>query len=234
LTTPITHYYRLQISKDRSGIEVAATMRNGDPFIVTAKLGSGRTVLVATDASLSSVDPTSGEPWTTWPTWPSFLPIVRELMAYAIGGQQAQWEQPVGKPLSGRLTNSASAAERRLQILRPDGHLAPVSINTTSSEPSWTYADTDLAGIYVLRGESKDAVAQFAVNVDTSESDLAKINVTQLPESVKVLNAWKGDSTGTSATLLSQGEWNEPLLWTVFALLLIESLAAWQLGRGMR
>jgi hypothetical protein len=235
LTTPITHYYRLQTAKDRSTIEVAAAMRNGDPFIVTAKLGSGRTVLVATDASLSSVDPTSGEPWTTWPTWPSFLPIVRELMAYAIGGQQAQWEQPVGKALSGSLTNIAfDAAKRRLEIVRPDGHLAPVSIDTTSSERIWTYADTDLAGIYMLRGESKQEAAQFAVNVVTSESDLAKVNAAELPESVKVLSAWKGESTKSSATLISRGEWNESLLWTVFALLLVESLIASQFGRGVR
>ena len=40
--------------------------------------------------------PTTGEPWTNWPTWPSFLPIVRELLSFATGGQHDRWQQLVG------------------------------------------------------------------------------------------------------------------------------------------
>ena len=123
LTTPVNRHFRLDVSSGRPGVEIAAALPGGDPFIVTAPLGRGRTVLVATDGSLSSVDPTSGEAWTTWPTWPSFLPLVRELLAYASGGQQTRWQQLVGTPLGGSIGESASrsAGSGELQMVRPDG-----------------------------------------------------------------------------------------------------------------
>jgi hypothetical protein len=54
LTTPVARYHRLELPRDDSDIAVAAAMKNGDPFIVTAPLGRGRTILVATDGSLAS------------------------------------------------------------------------------------------------------------------------------------------------------------------------------------
>ena len=146
-------------------------------------VGRGRTVLVATDGSLSSVDPASGEAWTTWPTWPSFLPLVRELLAYASGGQQTQWQQLVGAPLSGSIGESASppAGSDELQMVRPDGRAASVSLRSTPAGPEWSYTDTDVSGIYTLRGLPQGRTQQFAVNVDTAEGDLAKIDPQQLP-----------------------------------------------------
>src|SRR5205807_648110 len=116
--------------------------------------GRGRTVLVATDGSLSSVDPTSGEAWTTWPTWPSFLPLVRELLTYASSGQQMQWQQLVGTPMSVSIGEPASRplGSSELQIVRPDGRTAAVSMRSTPTGPEWNYTNTDVSGTYTLRG----------------------------------------------------------------------------------
>ncbi len=191
-------------------------------------------MLVATDGSLSSVDPTSGEPWTTWPTWPSFLPLVRELLAYASGGQQTQWQQLVGTPLSGSIGEPVShpVGSRELQMMRPDGRAASVSMRSTPAGSEWSYADTDVSGIYTLRGLPQGRKYQFAINVETAEGDLAKIDPQQLPPEIKVRNNWQGEASGGLVEASAQAAWNTSILWGVLALLFAESFMAWQFGRG--
>jgi hypothetical protein len=234
LTTPVNRHFRLDVSSGRPGVEVAAALPGGDPFIVTAPFGRGRTVLVATDGSLSSVDPTSGDAWTTWPTWPSFLPLVRELLAYASGGQQTQWQQLVGSSLSGSSGNSVSSAtgSSELQMSRPDGRTEPVSMRSTTSGSEWSYSNTDVSGIYTLHGLPQGRTQQFAVNLDTAEGDLAKIDPQQLVPEIKVRSDWHGEASGGPIDATTQSEWNSELLWGVLALLFAESFMAWQFGRG--
>jgi hypothetical protein len=209
-------------------------MPGGDPFIVTAPLGRGRVIVVATDGSLSSVDAASGEPWTTWPTWPSFLPVVRELLAYASSGQHDRWQQLVGRPLSGSIGEEglSHAGIGDLQMLRPDGRKAPVSMQSTSTGVEWSYADTDVSGIYSLRELPQDRSQKFAVNVNTAEGDLTKTDRQQLPNELKVRSTWQGKTSGPKISAISQSGWNQPILWSVLALLFAESFMAWQFGRG--
>jgi hypothetical protein len=229
LTTPVNRHFRLNVASGRPGVEVAAALPGGDPFIVTAPLGRGRMVLVATDGSLSSVDPTSREAWTTWPTWPSFLPLVRELLAYASGGQQLRWQQLVGTPLGGQ---SQSAGNAELQMVRPDGRTASIAVRSTPTGSEWSYTDTDVSGIYTLRGLPQGRTQQFAVNVDTAEGDLAKIDPRQLPPAINVRSTWQGETHGGPGEATTQSNWNTSILWGVLALLFAESYMAWQFGRG--
>ncbi|HVT29596.1 MAG TPA: CARDB domain-containing protein, partial [Lacipirellulaceae bacterium] len=234
LTTPVSRYYRLDVSHARQGVEVALATRSGDPFIVTASLGRGRIALVATAASLSSVDPASGEPWTTWPTWPSYLPVVRELLSYADSGQREHWEQLVGTPLWGviRDLSSRRTGSPDLKIVRPDGREAPVALQSTPAGWEWNYADTDVRGIYSLRGLPNENTSQFAVNVDTTESDLTKIDRRDLLSEFQVhSNAYATASSNHIATM-SQSAWSPSILWAALALLFTESFMAWQFGRG--
>jgi hypothetical protein len=234
LTTPVNRHYRLELSSGRPGVEVAAALPGGDPFIVTAPLGCGRTVLIATDASLSSVDRTNGEAWTTWPTWPSYLPLVRELLAYASGGQPTQWQHLVGTPLAGSIRPAAPqpAESGKLEIMRPDGRPASVALQSTPAGIEWSYADTDVSGIYTLRGLPQNETRQFAVNVDTAEGNLAKIDSASLPPEIKVWTTLQGESRGGSLQASTQSDLFAAILWGVLALLFVESFLAWHFGRG--
>jgi hypothetical protein len=180
LTTPVGRHFRLELPSDRAGVEVAAALAGGDPFIVTAPLGRGRVVLVATDCSLASVDEVTGEPWTAWPTWPSFLPLVREMMAYAVGGERSGRQQAVGTALGG------SRATSILRVTRPDGRTDFLQVSDAMAGGEWNYADTDVSGIYSVRGDAAGEPRAFAVNVDTAESDLARIELGDLPEGLLV------------------------------------------------
>lgn len=230
LTTPVNRYIRLELPQNNPRSETAAALNNGDPFIVTATLGQGRIVLVATDGSLSSVDSQTGEPWTIWPTWPSFLPLVREMLSFAVGSQQTRWQQQVGTPLAGRILDTTSASQ--LRIRRPDGRLAAVATHDTPTGREWTYADTDIAGIYAIQGLPTNQPQQYAVNLDTSESDLAKADASQFPQEVRVQNNWQISPSRQTAELLTQSSWNQPLLWSTLVLLFIEAFLAWLFGRG--
>ncbi len=230
LTTPVTRYVRMQLAQNPSGIETAAALPNGDPFIVTSSLGHGRVVLVATDGSLSSVEPQTGERWTSWPTWPSFLPLVREMLSYATRSQQARWQQQVGTPLSGRIPDATTI--NQLKIRRPDGRLAAIATRDTPTGREWSYSDTDLSGIYIIQGLFAEQSQQFAVNLNTSESDLAKADASQFPREVKVKNNWQIGPSRQTADLLTQSSWNQPLLWSTLALLFVEAFLAWLFGRG--
>ena len=53
--------------------------------------GRGRSLLVTT-----SVD----ERWGTWPLWPSFLPLVHEIVQFAVSGRWGERQRLVGEPLT--------------------------------------------------------------------------------------------------------------------------------------
>jgi hypothetical protein len=229
LTTPVSRYYRLEVPETVRHGEVAATIGRGDPFIVAAPLGKGRTVVVATDGSLSSVDAATGEPWTIWPTWPSFLPIVRELLAYAVSGMQHDWQQPVGTPIASEGKLIAGATPK---VLRPDGRTAPVALHIVHREQQWIYRDTELAGIYSLASQSPIASKRFARNVDTRESDITRIELEDLPREFVVRSTSPAAEDGAPSTLVAHAAWSGRLLWLAFALLFVESFLAWRFGRG--
>jgi hypothetical protein len=236
LNTPVSRYLQLDVSESLPGVEVAAAMPNGDPLIITAPLGRGRIILVATDASLGSVNRTTGEPWTHWPTWPSFLPMIREMLAYATAGRQQAWQQRVGATLGGNLSHGGQTSQSppaSLKITRPDGKRAAVSLEDVSDGWTWSYRDTDLSGIYVLENDAQNASQRFAINVDPLESDLTRADPQGVP--AKLLpSSTHGQSTEDGAEpQLSRAGWEQSLLWAAFALMLVEACLAWQFGRGI-
>lgn len=232
LTTPVSKYFQLELSPGLPEADAAVATRRGEPFLVTAPLGRGRIVLVATDGSLSSVDAASGEPWTLWPTWPSFLPLVREMLAYAVGGRQQDWQQQVGTMLSGVVevppSSSSASALSSLRITRPNGRDAPAAVKFSARGVLWSFDETYESGIYALTG-LRGAARPFAINVDTAESDLATIDRQQLPPQIVVRRTIPNSTTVPAE--LAPAFWSGKLLWTVLLLMLLESTLAWQFGR---
>jgi hypothetical protein len=70
--------------------------------------------------------------------------------------------------------------------------------------------------------------------VDTAEGDLARVDVERLPPELKVRSTWRdAGGSAAAANIVSQSAWSQSLLWLVLSLLFIESLMAWQFGRGV-
>ena len=210
--------FRASIHKRRRALALA----NGDPLMVTAPLGRGRVVLVATAGSLASVDRASGEPWTTWPAWPSFLPVVRDASRLAVGGQHDQWQALVGEPLVGTLPMTSGS--RELELTR--------SGRSQSFAAGGNFARADVAirrhgrrgNLFGSKAGGTD-VARFAVNVNTQESDLAKVDPHQLPAEIAVRTDWRNSDTVVASGVLPGKIWNRSLLWG--AAVLVSWNCAW-------
>lgn len=229
LITPINRYFKLKLPKD-SKAKVALAIPSGDPpigdpLIVEETIHRGRVVLVATSADRS---------WTPMPYSPCYVPIVQELLAFAIGGGPQQRNVLVGQTLGASIPTPAADVPVRLQTpdargekllrLRPEGDYS-----------SWSFSETTTSGIYAARLDPPlSRVDLFAVNVDPVESDLTKLSPEELHEQV-----WAGIDFETSREDLGEepvrrisrrGVFSRALLYAVLGLLFLETLLAWLFG----
>ena len=166
LTTPVFKHFRLLIPQGSKAQRVLA-LPGGDPLIVEERVHRGRVILVATSA-----DTSWGGDWTPMPLWPSFLPLVHEMLASALGGQLQQRNLLVGEPLGGSFAIPRAGAP--FSVRRPDGRRQQGQLQADAGDAAWDYAETDRSGLY--RVEFGPPMAQsesFAVNVDPVEGDLS-------------------------------------------------------------
>ncbi len=222
LSTPVSRYYELT---PIDGAEVVLALPDGEPFMVTAPFGHGMVTVVATSASLDTVDAATAQPWTMLPAWPSFLPIVRELVVYGIEHGQAKNLAEPGLPISGWLPSGFSGL--RVEVDRPDGRVDTIPVERSAASVGWTYASANFPGAYsIMPATTGGAISKVAVNVPASESNLAQVAVEALPASLVVQTA-APNATGTAREVIAETAIHRWLLYAVLALLLVESVMAW-------
>ncbi len=227
LTTPTYRYFRLTIPEG-SAAKTALAFEGGDPAIVEEPIGRGRSILVATEGSLSSVDPATKNPWTTMPVWPSYVPIVQELLALAVRGQSSGHNSQVGQEIGERMPTTA--ARLPITLHTPDGpqELRPA---VDAEGTRWSYGETFRSGIYRAElGPPIEREESFAVNVDTSESNLAKIDRMELPAGFTTEARTNLDVVGEIVNRHSG--LHKSLLYGVLGLLLLETFLAWRFGHA--
>ncbi len=225
LTTPVYAYYRLEPGEG-SKAKVALAVAGGDPLIVEEPIRRGRVVLVATSADRS---------WTPMPLLPSYLPIVQEILAFAIGGRNQQRNVEVGRPLGGVLP--AAAGESPIALRTPDGRNLRIRPRIDGDQVAWEYADTMLSGLYAAEIVSPTPRrASYAVNLDTVESDLTKVAAEELrgeiwPDVPFVYQTtWEDTQSAPAAPIARRSPLPGTLLVAALALLLTDTLLAWRFG----
>jgi hypothetical protein len=231
LTTPVYKYFRLAVDP-KSKARVALAFDGGDPAIVEETIHRGRSIVVATEGSLSSIDPVTRNPWTTMPAWPSFVPIVQELLAFAVRGQMSQHNVEVGQSIGDWL--ATQAARTPLTVTSPSGAREEVRPVLDAQSSQWSFGDTRTSGVYRVSLPppiSKDEF--FAVNLDTSESDLARIASDELPREFTTERRSNLDEAGTQS-VGRRGAVHRSLLYAVLGLLCVETLLAWRFGTPKR
>lgn len=216
LTTPVNSHYRLEVPKGIPS-RVALQFDSGDPFIVERTVGRGHSILVSTTADTS---------WTAMPVWPSFVPLVHELLAVAIMGRAEERNVTVGQSLGGIL---ASLGPSTIQVKVPGKEAAQIKPEFTHKAARWVFDDTVVSGVYEAQiGAPVNQRQIFAVNVDSAESDLSKLDANELTsgiwEGVTVGRSPQHASDGGSVSLGSdqEGYWHRPLLASALVLLLLE------------
>lgn len=224
LTTPVHKYIKLLLPKD-SQAKVALRLGDGSPLVVEEPIHRGRVILVATSADTS---------WTLMPLWPSYVPMVQELLAYAIGGQMEQRNLRVGDPLGGSLTTPVDAP---LTLQLPDGRSEQLRPQNEGSNGVWSYSDTSQSGIYTAKFPPPMSQSEaYAVNVDTAESDLAHLTAKELRDEVWPgvsfvhQTTWENLDEQPSTRASRRNGLPKGLLYAVLGLLLAETYLAWRFG----
>ncbi len=231
LTTPVYRYYKLIVPPEWPQSRVALAFAGGDPAIVESPRYRGRSILVATAGSLASVDPVTKTPWTTMPAWPSFVPIVQELLAQAVGSQSDQFNARVGDAVGGALP--LAALDVPIAVTPPAGQKASVRAEAETDHARWAFDATDESGIYAAEfGEPLAETQKFAVNLDTAESDLTKADTADLPSVLRVQTDWQNLDEPREANISRRSGLHQWLLYGALALLLGEVYLAWRFGKG--
>jgi hypothetical protein len=190
LSIPTTHRYQELDIPEGSSAHVALAFQGGDPAIVAEQIGLGRVVLLAIAPSTSSVDAETGTPWTTLPAWPVYLPLVREILSFALDTQRIPRASLVGQPLSGRVNSVATSGT--ISIGRPDGESDFGQTTSGSGSQTWSYPRTDRCGLYHIGAQ--DNLQPFAVNVDTRESDLRRASPHELTADFELYDVYSSES----------------------------------------
>ncbi|MFM7845450.1 MAG: BatA domain-containing protein [Planctomycetota bacterium] len=236
LSTPIWTRLPIQLKAD-SAAQTALWFSDGAPAVVRQRLGKGETILFATAASPRSLNHSVSPPipWTALPTWPSFLPMMQQTLRAALTLGYSQQNQLVGE--SWLIGVSQDDLIDELQVELPvdgggaDGRrirVAPVDRATGRA----LMEDTATPGVYQAFGATKDkALAKLAVNVDTRESDLARIDRSSLPDCF-VEPTVVDDTAAQSAEGSAPQRLFRECLWLLVGLLLSESTLAWWFGRA--
>ena len=226
LKTPIFKYFQLELPKD-SKAKVALTTSGGDPLIVEEPIQRGRVVLVATSADTS---------WNLMPVSAGYVPLVQELLTYCLSGQPRQRNVLVGEPLGGAMP--ATASDAPLAVQSPDGVSRLVQPRLDGDRSAWSYSDTAISGMYTARsGPPVDRAENFAVNVDTIESDLTPLSVEQLRKevwpgvSLRYQTTWPGeDRQPLAGPMGGRGRLPVEMLYVVLGLLFAETFLARRFG----
>jgi hypothetical protein len=229
LTTPIWTYMKL-IPYEPDAAQIALAFQNGDPAIIEQRILNGRCILVATAVSPLSTTDVAGAPtpWTALASWPSFVSLAQEMVALAVGDRAEQRNLLVAQPIQ-RLRHGAPTSDRAT-IVRPDGREQRVELHVDGRSSRWIYTNTNTSGVYqALYDRSVEESELFAVNLETRESNLARVDPQRLPEPLR-RDFPTTQLTETATPIPDQSQLFRVLLGLVLVLVLGETLLAWRFG----
>jgi hypothetical protein len=207
-----TRVYGYHRAATKEGALTIAALDDGSPIVVEGSAGRGKILLITTALDTA---------WSDLPLTPMFLPLMRQMLDY-LGGRQQASSYVIGQAFTtpadkdGSLPAVDSPGSKRVDDTRKN----------SSGEQS---LDANEIGFYRLRYRDRDEFV--AVNLDTKESDLTKLNIDELiagiTPSPEDANAQPAQSSGLTAEEKEarQRLWL-PLLLTALALFLAEAVLA--------
>ena len=160
-----TRVYGYHRATANEGATTIAALDDGSPIIVEGLAGRGKVLLVSTTLDTA---------WNDLPLTPMFLPLVRQMLEY-LGGREAESSYTIGQVLAAPpdLDGSLPAIES------PSGGRIDDARKNATGELA---VDASEIGFYKFR--YRDRTEQAAVNLDTKESDLARLDVNDFIASI--------------------------------------------------
>lgn len=233
VTAQVYAYLRAELPAE-STARTALAFEGGDPAIVEQQWGRGTAILVTTASDRS---------WGAWPMSSSFVPVVHEILRFAIADRMSERSTLVGRSVRFPIPDARIV---RVSVERPDGRSDTVDVG---ADGTFQYPDSDggvhtgaldTSGIYRIapsEGASTSGDnALFAVNVDPGESDLAKLERDELEGQVwpgvefAYLTSWQDLDAETQGPVRHGGELHRLFIYLLLCLLFVELYLAWKFG----
>jgi aerotolerance regulator-like protein/VWA domain-containing protein len=225
LTTPIKQCFPLEVPEDSASRTVLA-LDDGTPLVVERQVHRGRVILVGTSADVS---------WTPMPVLPSYVPVVQELLAFAVAEQLGRRNVWVGESIGA--TQPRIGGSTSVTIETPDGRNETTPLVLEGGAGTWSFAATDLSGIYVVApADDPETGESFAVNVDTAEGNLAKTTEADLRQGVladvnlQLHTDWQRMADEPAKVTTRSSGSAKALLYLLLALLFAETYLARRFG----
>ena len=152
----------------RPGSQVLARFSRGGPALVERDVGAGRVLLMAGPLDRD---------WNDLCIQPVFVPFVHQCVRHLVRafGYGAAQNLTVGDTFRLNVRESAGS----IHVLRPgeSARWAETPLEEGDGGRSLAVADTSRPGVYrvAVRPDARSTIALFAVNVDTRESDLRRL-----------------------------------------------------------
>ncbi|MBS0210983.1 MAG: VWA domain-containing protein [Planctomycetes bacterium] len=223
--TLVTRYVKAELPP-LSKARVALAYENGDPAIIEEAIGRGRSILVTTSADRS---------WSVMPLIGSLNELVYEMLGWVVHPAAPERNLLVGQPIGDTLHGQAVAANVQLHI--PGGEQQQLRLNIDGDYSVWSFADTQLSGLYKAELPSPWGVESLsAVNVDTSESDLTAADPTELSAKLWAgvpfthLTDWQDIAEAAADAAPRRHVLQVYLLSIAIICLLAETFLAWRFG----
>jgi len=225
----VSRYFRLLPTEDRPQLQTALAFDSGDRALVVDSFERGSVAVMAIPGSLVSRT-AKGSPWSSFALSPSFLPIVCELVSHLVGERALEANNRIaGQPLLYSIQSPQTT--ENLWVRLPLGERRDLPVVATKDQRSVATLETTTAGLYTV-GMAEQELARFAVNLDPQESNLSVALAKDLPVT---LVSEKSNSTSAFEAAFRAGidvSLAPLLLAAALALLLVELLVAWLMGRG--
>jgi hypothetical protein len=208
-STRVYGYHRATV---KEGALTLAALDDGSPIVIEGSAGRGKVLLVTTTLDTA---------WNDLPLTPMFLPLVRQMLEY-LGGREAGSYYTIGQAFTAAPDRDGSLPA----IDTPGGKRIDDIRKSSAGDLS---VDATEAGFYRLRYRDRDEF--LAVDLDTKESDLAKLNVDDLISSITPSAEERAAQAAQSPGLTAdekearQRLWL-PLLITALALFVAEAVIA--------
>lgn len=227
-STVVLNYMKVKPT-DQFPVKIPLRFQTGDPVLVETDFQKGKIVLITTSLDLS---------WGTWAVQPSFPPMIYELTKHVVSGHRKVSDQKVGTLYQVIFPNMIAGSS--VSIVLPDQSKVTTFLSENGNQPGLIFSNTLQAGIYnVESGEDKKLLARFAVNLDTTESDLARLSVENLrnqlsPETgLSASKEWKPDQAPLSASVETRSGLYRGVILMVLGLFFVELLMAWKFTYGL-
>jgi len=214
-----TRFY--QFMKVRAGDgHTIASFSDGSPAIVEV---SDRVMVVTTPPDVA---------WNDFALTSQFLPVLHETLLYLSSRARLSRSYHLGE----EILIPSTPAEGEVVLEGPNGVIRHFP-DAGGRIVGFPIRSPEEAGIYFLKTD-RETLSVFALNVDTSESDLTKADINQVKSKLRdfdLRQVSETDDVGESVSMLRQGrDLARMFLWAALALLLLETVLASSFWRRFR